>query len=472
MSDGSTTRAKVENLSASDAVLWRIDRDPVLRTTIVALMLLDRPPAWDVLSRRLQSVTRLVPKLRSRVEQPSGWAAPRWVEVSDFDLRFHLRRVSAASPGTLRSLLDMVDPIAMSDVDRMRPPWELTIVEGLENGRAAAVLKTHHVLTDGVGGIQVVLRLLDQSRRPRREASTPDGLAVPAQKPASRIGGRGGVLGTAKALTALIGGPNPLDAVRRLLGSAGAVGRLLAPAGKPMSLLMRDRSLSRHVETLDMPLSRLAGAASRLGVSINDVFLSSVLGGLRLYHERHGAAVEGLRVNMPVSLRSEQDPVGGNRFTPVRFVAPAGISDPLERTERLSALTRGWKTERGLALSDSLATLLNRLPPDATTAAFGAMLKGVDVVVTDIPGPSFNTYLAGARVMGFFAFAPPSGAAASISLCTEADRACVGMNLDVAAIPDGELLASCMAEGFDEVVNAARARPAARPRSLARVGGA
>lgn len=465
--DGSS----VAKLSASDALLWRIDRDPLLRTTIVAVLLLDRPPEWETLAQRLTSISRLVQKMRATVREPLGWGESRWVEDLHFDLRFHLRRMRASAPGSLRTLLEMVDPIAMSDVDRMRPPWEITVVEGLENGRAAVVLKTHHVLTDGVGGIQVALRLLDRSRRPRKGPLTSEtASATPGVKPASAPRGVGERLVSAVQRLGAGLGSDPLAELRRLATSASAVGRLVAPSGRPLSLLMTDRSLSRRVEMLDLPVARLAAASTRLGVSMNDVFISSLLGGFRLYHERHGVTQDRLRVNMPVSLRRQNDPLGGNRFSPVRFVVPVSMSDPVERTRRVSELTSGWKSERALSLTDALAVVLSRLPAEMATPIFGAMLKGVDFVATNIPGPTFRTYLAGGRVLGLYAFAPPSGAAASISLCTEADRACVGMNLDTAAIPDSEFFARCVAEGFDEVAAEGSVLPVADVGAL-RVGG-
>ena len=40
-------------LNPSDALLWTIERDPSLRTTIVAIAVLDRAPDWARLQQRL-----------------------------------------------------------------------------------------------------------------------------------------------------------------------------------------------------------------------------------------------------------------------------------------------------------------------------------------------------------------------------------------------------------------------------------
>ena len=81
-----------------------------------------------------------------------------------FDPAYHLRYVSAGGAGTWRDLLDMAAPITMQGFDRARPQWEMYVVEGLEDGKAAILQKIHHAITDGVGGIEIALMLLDSER--------------------------------------------------------------------------------------------------------------------------------------------------------------------------------------------------------------------------------------------------------------------------------------------------------------------
>ena len=91
------------------------------------------------------------------------------------------------------------------------------------------------------------------------------------------------------------------------------------------------------------------------------------------------------------------------------------------------------------------------------------MLKGDDFVVTNVPGPPFETYLAGAHVDRFYAFAPASGAAVNVALLTPAGEACVGVNIDTAAIADSDVLVRCLRAGCDEMFTLARERKATVP---------
>src|SRR4051812_440763 len=122
-------------MSDADALMWTIEKDPLLRSTITAVAVLDRAPDRDRLVESLDRATRLVPRLRQRVVSNAfSIAPPRWEFDPNFDLSYHLRFARAAGDGTLRDLLDMAQPVAMQGFDRARPLWEFIIVEGLAEG--------------------------------------------------------------------------------------------------------------------------------------------------------------------------------------------------------------------------------------------------------------------------------------------------------------------------------------------------
>src|SRR5689334_13298439 len=144
----------------SDAFTWYMERDPVLRSTVVAVAFLDGTPDWEALVARLDHATRLVPSFRRRVlEPPARLSTPRWATDPEFDLSWHLRRIAAPPPHTDATVLAVARQAAMTAFDRARPLWEFTLVEGLAGERAALVMKVHHSLTDGLGGMQLMLTL-------------------------------------------------------------------------------------------------------------------------------------------------------------------------------------------------------------------------------------------------------------------------------------------------------------------------
>ena len=170
-----------EFMRNSDAFTWAMESDPRLRSTVVTVIMLDRSPDWDEVRNRFDVISRKVPMLRQRVVPSPPPAPPRWEDAPDFDLGFHMRRVTAPAPGTFDTVLEMARAAAMEDFDRARPLWEATLIDGLENDGAAMVLKFHHALTDGVGGIQIGMILFDLSEVPEKHDRARNGRSTPPQ---------------------------------------------------------------------------------------------------------------------------------------------------------------------------------------------------------------------------------------------------------------------------------------------------
>jgi WS/DGAT/MGAT family acyltransferase len=463
-----SSRQFASHLNQSDALMWTIEKDPCLRSTIVAVSMLDSSPDWDRLERRFTEVSELIPRLRQRVvETPLRLGPPRWEFDEFFDIDYHLRRTVAPEPGNIRSVLDIAGLMAMTAFDKDRPLWEFTLVEGLEHGRAAFIQKVHHSVTDGVGGIKLAQLLLDDRRHPaRRKAaatSTPtphvNGLISLAESLAGDV--RTAANASARSAQAL-----PRLAARAVLNPAGgastavrqlrSIGKLLAPVTRSRSTVMTQRGLSRRLDAFDIPLESLMAAAHAADSSLNDAFLAGIAGGMRRYHERHDAPVSALRVTMPINMRRPGDPPGSNRFTPARFTMPVSTVDAGARMRQLGQLARGWRKEPSLPLTDVIAGVLNRLPAAAATSILGSMLKAIDFVATNVPGLKDRAYLAGAEVVRQYAFAPPSGSALSVALMSHVDQCCLGINVDTSAVPDPEVLTTCLREGFDEVLAVGR----------------
>lgn len=469
----------------SDALIWTMTRDPVLRSPIVVVILLDRVPNWDDVSDRLERLTEWLPRLRSRaVPRPPGGGNPRWELDPDFAVSRHLRVLGTPPPGTLRSVLDVAQSMGTAPFDPELPLWEAAAVVGLQDDSAALVLKVHHSVVDGMAGIDTLLHILDRRRTPAadRSASRIRSTHPPAPDGSGRSSAAGSTSNQALSILshciealsrtrsattgfltdAVAAASHPASTLTGAMSTARSMVQLLAPAPTPLSPLLTGRGIERHFEVLDLPEAALHRSAGAMGCTMNDVFVAGVLGGMKLYHDIQGSTVKHLRGLLPISIRTASDPAGGNRFVPTRFVLDARISDPSERIRHVHGQTEGWKHNPALEMSNAVAYLLNRLPPVMTRLTFGAMLKGGDFVATNVPGPPFATYLAGARVNRIYGFAPPSGAAVNVALLTTAGRGCIGINADMAAVPDTTLLAKCIRRGLLQVTRLP-AGPAARP---------
>jgi WS/DGAT/MGAT family acyltransferase len=438
-----------ERLSDADALIWRIEGDPVLRSPILVVGLLDRAPSWSRVQTTMGAAVTAIPRLRQRLDPGPFGASPRWVDDDAFALEHHVRRVRTSGGADLRAVLAVAEPDVMAAFDPARPLWQMTVVDGLEGGIAAFVLRFHHTITDGLGGIALAERLFEPTRR--RRGPTPVTAGPPDRSTASLLGGLPALAGGVAA-GMLRAGLDPVGTLRTGVRTARSVAKVLAPARAPLSTVLLGRGLDRRLHVLDVPLRGLQDAAHATGGTVNDVLLAAIGGGLHEYHEACGAPIAALRVTMPISLRTEDDPAGGNRFTPARFVLPIDDPDPRRRIERAGAIVRAWRAEPAVGLTPMLAWALDRLPTPVVQRAFAGMLRSMDVDAVDVPGLREPAYLAGARVDRMWAFAPPTGAAMSITLVSHLDRACVGIASDLAAVQDPELMATCLEHGFDEVL--------------------
>ena len=453
-----------EFMRNSDAFTWAMESDPRLRSTVVTVVVLDRSPDWAEVRNRFDLISRKVPMLRQRVVPSPPPAPPRWEDAPDFDLDFHMRRVTATAPGTFDTVLEMARVAAMEDFDRARPLWENTFIDGLENDGAAMILKFHHALTDGVGGIQIGMILFDLSEVPEKHGPVAELPEVPppawlsgyrdtARYDARMVGNA--LMGTLKSAPKLIsnGIRRPVQTASSAAEMAASVYRTVRPVNRTGSPLMKKRSLVRRLGVLEVPFPELRAAAHRSGGALNDAFVAGVAGGLRRYHEKRGVEVGDLHLTMPMSLREEGDEMGGNRITVMRFDVPAGVADPAQRIREIHERTSRVRHEKSLPYTQWIAGALNMMP----RWYIGSILRHVDFLCSDVPGIPVPVFLGGARVLTQYAFGPTIGAAVNVTLLTYVDTCALGIDVDTGAIPDYDVFSESLAAGFDEVLALASA---------------
>src|SRR3954447_2737273 len=194
-------------MSDMEALMWRSEASPRLRSGGVILDMLDSTPDWDRLVAAHEWAVNRVPRLRERViEDPLRLSPPAWANVEEFDLGYHLRRMRVTGGDGMRDVLDTAQVRAMAPFDHARPLWEAVLIEGLPDGRAAYALKLHHSLLDGAAGIQLFAILHSDGPETTREKPPAgrDPLPAPgiAERLARELGGVPGRAGRALSLTA------------------------------------------------------------------------------------------------------------------------------------------------------------------------------------------------------------------------------------------------------------------------------
>lgn len=441
--------------------MHRGEANPRTRSGIMALEVLDAAPDWDTFRTRYENASRRAVRLRQKVVVPTLPTAPaRWVIDPDFNLDYHVRRVRVPAPGTLRQVFDLAEVALQSPLDISRPLWTVTLVEGLEGGRAATMLHMSHAVTDGMGAAAIFAEIYDLEREPPAKPVPP--MPVPEDLTANDLmkeGLRqlpvviaGGVLGAVASGLSALGrvARNPASALFGVIGYARSGQRMVSRAAEP-SPLLRGRSFSTHTEAVEMKLGELHRAARAAEGSINDAYLAGLCGALRLYHDALGVPIGTLPMAVPVNLRADADPAGGNRFAGVNLAAPVGIADPRVRIQKIRKQMISRREEAAIDVIGAVAPLLGMLP-DAVLESLSGNVIASDVQASNVPFYPGDTYVAGAKVLRQYGIGPLPGVGMMVVLVSRGGVATITVRYDRAAVAEPELFARCLQQGFDEVL--------------------
>lgn len=464
-------------LSAVDHLMLRGEANPRLRTGFISVEILDNQPDWDRFRARADEVSRRVLRLRQKVVVPLlPTAAPRWVIDPEFDLDFHVRRARVPEPGTVRDVFDMAEVMLQSQLDRARPLWTATLVEGLTDGKAAALLHMSHAVVDGVGSVKMFAPIYDLERDPPTEPTPPQ--PVPEDLSANAlmragVGRLPGVLATGvRGVLSTVGraARDPAATVTGVVGYARSSARILAPAAGP-SPLLRSRGVATRSDALDVELRALDEVAKACGGSINDVYLAGLCAVLGRYHAALGVPISTLPMVVPVNLRTEADPAGGNKFASVSLAAPVGTHDPVQRIQQIGAQMTRRREEPAKGLISAVAPALSMLPTPMLVQLMLRSAATADVLATNIPLYPQETYLCGAKVLRQYGFGPLNGAAVEFALVSRSGMCTITARYDRTAVQRERLFAQCLLEGFNEVLAlAGEPTPRAVPASFSARG--
>jgi len=450
-------------MTNAEAIMWAVEKDPALRSDFCNVMFLDRRPTDERLRATMQRALDAIPRFGQRViGAPLRIVPPEFADDPTLDLDAHARVVAVPSPGDDRAMLDLCGALAEQPLDRARPLWEFTVIEGLTGGRAALLQKVHHTVTDGVGGLKLSVAMVDFERDPESKAR--DEVPATDGAPATPLStARDAVVDAAH---------RSLDTVRRTVETAGHVvthpsevpgraadaARLLASIQRQAlvtdparSDVMNGRSLRRHFEVLELPFEPLRLAATKLGGSVNDAFVTGLASALGRYHERADSAVDELRLAMPVSTRQRGD-TSTNRFVPSRVLVPIQPADDVHALfgdvhERLLATKR----ETALSAAEGLAGAIAGLPTSVLVAMTRSQTRTIDFGASNLRGSPVPLYLAGARILGSYPMGPRTGCALTVTMLSYCDDVHVGLNIDPAAIVDIAAFMRDVRDAYDDL---------------------
>jgi diacylglycerol O-acyltransferase len=458
-------------MSAMDALFWTMDKVPDLRSTIGALLILERSPSRERLRAQFAGLSVDFVRMRQRVvEVPFALAPPEWVDDGQFDLDYHLRYLAVPASGTLEDLLAALSPLYATSFDLQRPLWEAYVAQGLPDGRGAVLLKMHHCMVDGVGGTRLLQALLGEG---------PEGDGAAACTVEHRSTTTAALLWRAM-LYDLREGLQTGTEVMRAVGSAAmepvpvgsSIGRglrMLTGIGRQLfaprahSPLRRPRSLSRCLSTFEMSLHDIDALRAPLAATVNDILLTIVSGAMRRWHAAHGADVKELRALVPVSLRGEDESAPGNRIAMLAVSLPVGELDPLCRLRLVQQRVGEVKTDQRAKLYPLVAGAVFRLPLPLAEAIARQQTTSANFLCTNVPGPRQTHRLAGVSIEKIYPYTPLVGDhPLSIGLFSYRDMLYVGLNVDPLAMDDLPRFRSALQDAHSKVLGMGgkAARPA------------
>lgn len=372
------------------------------------------PPSFEQVMDKLESCLALVPSLRHKLLRvPLDLDRPYWVDDPDFDLEFHVRHLALPRPGDWRQLRTQVARLHSRPLDLARPPWEITVIDGLDSvldypeGCFATVLKVHHAAIDGQSGVELLNVLHDLSS----DVSAPDGPPEPWRPEPLPSGAdllrRAGIHAI----------ENPVQAVRAVAANVTPLAREAVIAGRrrnPGPKVVRTRfnhpvSAHRTWEEARCSLAEMKLIKNQVeGASINDACLSVVAGAMRSYLTELGEPpTESLVTTVPVSTRTPDEVAsGGNQISGMRVSFHSDIDDPLARIAAIAAETATKKAAQSGVAIPVLLGVAEALPG----ALIGAAVRGVSLlgsrapvpantVVTNVPGSPVPLYFLGCELV-------------------------------------------------------------------------
>jgi len=481
----------VEQLSWTDDMMLRAER-PETPMQIQMLLIYDQStaPAGRVTFKRileeLDARLHLAPTFRRRLtELPGGLHMPYWVEDPDFDLEYHVRHIALPQPGDWRQLCIQIARIHGRQLDLRRPPWELTVIEGLNSipgvpkGSFAISLKLHHCVVDGMESVELMAAMHDlvaDAPRPAPPAHPFEPSALPSTSDLVVRTATNIALYPLRASRVLI--PGAFNALRHLHTLPGALvsgvastlapggGSLFSPATRFNGSATPHRVFEARFHDLD-DFKRIKNCVPK--ATINDVTLAYVGGALRHYLGGYGELPEeSLVAACPASIRSSDERgVGGNRLFGRLHPLGTSIADPLERLAAIVEETSAFRENADSAGSARLMELVGVVP----TALLGLTVKAATAMpfsaptiasttVSNVPGPKEAIYFAGARLERVTGLGPLIGGMNLFHVVASYHgTVSIGATADRSALPDPSHYADCMQTAFDELLSAAGSRP-------------
>jgi WS/DGAT/MGAT family acyltransferase len=339
-----------------------------------------------------------------------------WVEDANIDLEYHVRHAALPWPGGERELGELVGRLQSTPLDLSRPPWECTLIEGLEGGRFALFIKMHHSLIDGISGVKLLQQGMSFDRAESLNMPPFWATGQESQTPRTRKSHEALLPTVTHAIAGAVQElrmqastvPQLVAAFGKLVKHAMEPGdRMALPFAAPRSVLNGRVREKRRFATQQFSLERMRNLAAAANCTLNDIVLAICGGALRRFlDESHNLPEQPLTAGIPVSVRPKDDTGNGNAIT---FIVSTLGTDLADVRERLSAIRQSVKQAKEhvqslprqammqytvLLMAPTILTLL--------TGIGGRVRPMFNITISNVPGPETPLYLRGAEMVATY----------------------------------------------------------------------
>ncbi len=459
------------HMSEHETLMWQLEKDPWFDPSGASVTICDRPLNMNDMNRRIRWMIVNTPRLREIVVSPIGkLTTPEWHFDKEFDLNYHLRRIALPGGGSRRELLDLCSLLYQDPFDRSRPLWRITVIEGLESGNSALLIKMHHTIADGIGS----LKMAEFYMQLGADDELPPDIDLAEQRPEpveSADDERSGtpIVGLLRKVAGEVAswGADPLrvvdlgtDVVSAAQGSMADV--FGEGTGGGSSPLFTERSRQRRFDVVSLDLEKAKKAARRLGGTINDLFLTGVAEGAISYHADFDVQFDTLSMTFVISTREKGDH-SSNAFIPVRLPVDASEMSITDRFNTISAAAGAQKSGRSgnnsMAIVGSIAT---KLPTSVVTKVARKQSAGIDIATSNLRGAPFEVFISGARVVETYPFGPVAGTAANVTAMSYDGTLYIGITSDPVAITDPDHFQRSIQSSFDSLLRTRKTKAKAK----------